>query len=162
MKFLPSLMLMMPLLIAGGPAPGPPHSPPPPEAAPTDDNAPMLASMRAQMDTVNACYDDVIKRFPTVPGGTFDIELTIDPNGAVSKSEVKGGPFQDPTFFKCLATVLTRWKLPPDGLQTKLTVPFTFSPPVFTPLPAPPPATAPAKAPPKAPTGKVPAAKVAP
>lgn len=132
------------VLLAAGPAPVPPS----PGAS--ADQAPMLAAMRAQMDTVNACYDEVLKRYPG-QGGTFEVELSIEADGSVSKAEPTKGPFKDAAFFKCLTSTIQKWKLPPEGYATSMTVPFTFTPPQFTPAPSVAAPPAPAKAAPAKP-----------
>lgn len=83
--------------------------------------------VRAHIDDVRLCYNDVLAVDPTV-SAKIVIDFTIGTDGAVTRSAVasSNGPEQ---LGQCVSKKFAGWKFPaPNGGTVEVSYPFAFEP----------------------------------
>ncbi|MBK8229689.1 MAG: AgmX/PglI C-terminal domain-containing protein [Candidatus Eisenbacteria bacterium] len=92
-------------------------------------NASLLAVVRRNAAGIQYCYDNELKRQPSLRG-KLGVAITVSASGAVSAVEVTENTLGSAALAACVTAQIRSWRFPeiPDGV-TQFQVPFVFTPP---------------------------------
>jgi outer membrane biosynthesis protein TonB len=86
----------------------------------------ILKVVRAHMAGVKYCYEKELQHKPTLAGGV-DMFWVIQPDGTVSKANVKTTSIGDAAVEGCILRQVKQWQFPKAPAQTTVTrIPFVF------------------------------------
>jgi len=86
----------------------------------------IMKVVRAHMAGVKYCYEKELQHKPTLAGG-IDIFWVIQPDGSVSKANVKSSTLSDTAVEGCIVRQVKQWQFPKAPAQTTVTrFPFVF------------------------------------
>ncbi|WP_394824336.1 AgmX/PglI C-terminal domain-containing protein [Pendulispora albinea] len=89
------------------------------------------AIIGARRDDARKCYDDALKRNPSLEGD-LDVKWTIDPKGVVTDASVDEAKSQihDESLGKCIVAIIQKIKFAesPKGFESRMHYPFNFHP----------------------------------
>lgn len=92
-------------------------------------NASLLAVVRRNAAGIQYCYDNELKRQPSLRG-KLGVAITVAASGSVSAVEVSENTLGSAALAACVTAQIRTWRFPeiPDGV-TQFQVPFVFTPP---------------------------------
>jgi TonB family protein len=74
---------------------------------------------------IQFCYQKALKKSRTLRGNVI-IEFTINKEGKVVSSKIKGGSLKNQKIATCVLLAFQRWRFPRAKVPTTSTYPFTF------------------------------------
>lgn len=89
----------------------------------------ILQVVRANLDQIRNCYDQLQQRSPSA-AGKLAVDWSINAQGSVSSVSIAESSISDSQMKGCVTSSIKRWKFPePRGGQAvQVTYPFTFTP----------------------------------
>ena len=83
--------------------------------------------VRSRVTEVRTCYFEGLKADPNAQG-RVEVRFTVEPDGKVSASELKGSTLSDADVGACIAKLPLGWKFPTSDSATTVLYPFDLSP----------------------------------
>jgi hypothetical protein len=95
------------------------------DRTPVLDKADIRREIRRHNNAIQHCYEIAAQRDPTL-AGTIELQLVIDPSGAVQRASIGSSNVADPSVGACMANEAARWRFHEGDATIVVNYPYKF------------------------------------
>ena len=91
--------------------------------------AEVQAVIRANLNQIRHCYEQLLQRSPSAQG-KVKVRFVVKPNGRVGSAKIVNSDIKDMVMRGCVTSKVKRWKfpIPRGGQAVTVNYPFVFNP----------------------------------